>query len=142
MAGHPGIKKTESRFMVHFYWPKLHKDVVEYCRSCHTCQVVGKPQYYIKPAPLVPAFEESFTSVLIDCVGPLPRTKTGHKYLLTMMEDTTRFPEAIPLKNITTKVIVEALVQFSLDMDYLERYNLIRQLHDKTIQGSNGTIRK
>jgi len=54
---------------------------------------------------------EPFERVLVDCVGPLPRTKTGNKYLLTMMCSATRYPEAIPLRSITTKVILRALTK-------------------------------
>ena len=43
---------------------------------------------------------------------PLPRTKSGNEYLLTVMCTSTRFPEAIPLRNIKTKSIVKALIKF------------------------------
>ena len=43
LAGHLGVNKTYQRVLAHFYWPKLQKDVVEYCRFYHTCQIVGKP---------------------------------------------------------------------------------------------------
>ena len=43
LAGHLGISKTYNRILSHFYWPGLRKDVVQFCRSCHTCQLVGKP---------------------------------------------------------------------------------------------------
>ena len=49
---------------------------------------------------------------MIDCVGPLPRTKSGNKYLLTIMCKSTRFPEAVPLRNIKTKAVVKALKKF------------------------------
>ena len=53
----------------------MKKDVSKFCRKCQTCQMVGKPNQNIPPAPLqpIPAFEEPFSRVLIDCVGPLPR---------------------------------------------------------------------
>ena len=54
VAGHLGIRKTQARVMAHFYWPKLHQDVVEFCKTCHTCQMVGKLQPSIKPAPMIP----------------------------------------------------------------------------------------
>ena len=50
--------------------------------------------------------------IIIDFVGPLPKIKSGHEYLLTIMCASTRFPEAIPLKNMKTKNIVKALVKF------------------------------
>ena len=43
MAGYLGIKKTCARVLRHFYWPKLKQPVKLYCRKCHTCQIIGKP---------------------------------------------------------------------------------------------------
>ncbi len=113
-AGHFGVRKTQDRVMRHFYWPDVRKDVTKYCRSCHTCQLVGKPNQTIPLAPLSPppVMEEPFSRVMIDCVGPLPKTKKGNEYLLTIMDVGTRFPEAVPLRSIKTRPVVEALLQF------------------------------
>ena len=99
MAGHLGINKTYHKIINHFYWPGFKSDVSKYCKTCHTCQMVGKPNQTIPKAQLqpIPAFDEPFSRILIDCVGPLPRTKSGNEYLLTIMCTSTRFPEAIPL---------------------------------------------
>ena len=112
MSGHLGINKTYHKIINHFYWPGLKSDVSKYCKTCHTCQMVGKPNQTIPKAQLqpIPAFDEPFSRILIDCVGPLPRTKSGNEYLLTIMCTSTRFPEAIPLRNIKTKSI--ALIKF------------------------------
>ena len=48
----------------------------------------------------------------MDCVGPLPKTKSGNQYLLTIMCASTRFPKAIPLRNIKSKSVVKALGKF------------------------------
>ena len=114
MSGHLGINKTYHKIINHFYWPGLKSDVSKYCKTCHTCQMVGKPNQTIPKAQLhpIPAFDEPFSRILIDCVGPLPRTKSGNEYLLTIMCTSTRFPEAIPLRNIKTKSIVKALIKF------------------------------
>ena len=114
MSGHLGINKTYHKILNHFYWPGLKSDVSQFCKSCHTCQMVGKPNQTIPKAHLqpIPAFDEPFSRIIIDCVGPLPKTKSGHEYLLTIMCASTRFPEAIPLRNIKTKNIVKALVKF------------------------------
>ena len=114
MSGHLGINKTYHKIINHFYWPGLKSDVSKYCKTCHTCQMVGKPNQTIPKAQLqpIPAFDEPFSRILIDCVGPLPRTKSGNEYLLTIMCTSTRFPEAISLRNIKTKSIVKALIKF------------------------------
>ena len=114
MSTHVGINKTYHKIINHFYWPGLKSEVSKYCKTCHTCQMVGKPNQTIPKAQLqpIPAFDEPFSRILIDCVGPLPRTKSGNEYLLTIMCTSTRFPEAIPLRNIKTKSIVKALIKF------------------------------
>ena len=101
LAGHLGINKTCHRVLSHFYWPGLRKDVIKLCKSCHVCQMVGKPNQK-PPAPLkpIPVVGEPFSRVLIDCVGPLPKTKLGNQYFLTIMCVSTRFPEAVPLRLI------------------------------------------
>ncbi len=113
LAGHLGVTKTYNRILSHFFWPGLKKDVAHYCRTCHTCQIVGKPNQSIPPAPLnpIPAIGEPFEHVMVDCVGPLPKTKMGNQFLLTIMCVATRFPEAIPLRKITAPVISKALVR-------------------------------
>jgi len=86
-SGHMGITKTYERVLRHFFWPGLKSYVVSHCRTCHVCQVVGKPNQVITPAPLcpIPAMGEPFERIIVDCVGPLPKTKTGNQFLLTVM---------------------------------------------------------
>ncbi|KAL2076889.1 hypothetical protein ACEWY4_027519 [Coilia grayii] len=113
-AGHLGVNKTADRMLRYFFWPGVKRDIAKHCKTCHVCQVVGKPNQIIPPAPLqpVPVSSEPFEHVILDCVGPLPRTKSGNQYLLTIMCSLTRFPEAVPLKKITAPVIIKALLNF------------------------------
>lgn len=48
----------------------------------------------VPPAPLqpVPAIGEPFEHVIINCVGPLPRTKSGNQFLLTIMCSVSQKP--------------------------------------------------
>lgn len=75
-AGHLCINKTTDRILRNFFWPGLKRDVAKYCKTCHLCQVVCKPNQLIPPAPLqpIPALSEPFEHVIVDCVGQLPRT--------------------------------------------------------------------
>uniref|UniRef100_A0A3B1IMD5 Gypsy retrotransposon integrase-like protein 1 n=1 Tax=Astyanax mexicanus TaxID=7994 RepID=A0A3B1IMD5_ASTMX len=114
LSGHLGVTKTYKQILQHFFWPGLKSDVSAHCRSCHTCQLTGKPNQVIPPAPLqpIPVMCEPFETLLMDCVGPLPKTKSGHQYLLTLMCSATRFPQAIPLRTLKAKAIIKALINF------------------------------
>ncbi len=114
LAGHLGITKTYNRILKHFFWHGLKRDVIQYCKTCHVCQFVGKPNQVIPPAPLIPipVLGEPFEHVIVDCVGPLPKSKSGNQFLLTIMCAATRYPEAIPLRRITAKAVVKVLIKF------------------------------
>lgn len=85
-CGHLGIKKTYDRVLRYFFWPRLKRDVASYIKSCHVCQLTGKPSQVINPAPLtpIPAVSQPFEHLIIDCVGPLPPSKSGCAYMLTV----------------------------------------------------------
>ena len=68
MSGHLGVEMY-AKVSSYFYWPGLGKDIVQFCRSCHTCQMVGKPN---KP---LPAFQEPFSRTLIDCIALLAKSQ-------------------------------------------------------------------
>ena len=112
--GHVGVKKTYDKVLRYFYWPRLKKDISAYIKTCHTCQLTGKPNQGIKPAPLHPiaVANQPFEYLLIDCVGPLPKSKSGSLYLFTVLCQTTHYPAAFALHNITTKSVLKALTQF------------------------------
>lgn len=51
----------------------MKADVVCFCNSCITCQIVGKPNQVVPPAPLqpVPAIGEPFEHVIVDLCWPI-----------------------------------------------------------------------
>ena len=113
VVGHFGIHKTYERIANYFFWPKLKSSVKSFVSTCLVCQKTGKPNEIIPKAPLIPICvpKEPFEKIIIDCVGPLPKTKKGHEYMLTILCPTTRFPIAIPIRNITAKTIVQNLLK-------------------------------
>ena len=112
MGGHLGIKKTQNRIAAVFYWPKMQSDVKKFCRSCDKCQrTVQKGRLPLAPFGKMPIIEQPFKRVTIDIIGPLtPKSENGHKYILTIVDYATKYPEAITLRTITTKSIADALV--------------------------------
>lgn len=114
MTGHYGVKKTYSHLLQHFYWPRIKRDVAKFIKECHICQIAGKPNVSIKPAPLhpIPSVGTPFEHLIIDCVGPLPASKSGCLYLFTIMCQATRYPAAYALRSITTKSIIKSLSHF------------------------------
>lgn len=112
LAGHPGIERTKARVLKNFYWPGVFNDVAKYCRTCSVCQKSSKkPGYNKVPLISVPVVSEPFKKVAIDIVGPLPKSKKNNRYILTLVDYATRYPEAIAIPTIDTERIAEELIQ-------------------------------
>lgn len=60
----------------------------------------------------MPVLEEPFSRIMIDCVDPLPKTKKGNQYLLTMFDVAKQIPEAVPLTNIKARPVFDTLTGF------------------------------
>ncbi|XP_040182571.1 uncharacterized protein LOC120915831 [Rana temporaria] len=113
LAGHLGIKKTKDRLTQTFFWPGISKDLQTYCRTCDTCQRIGKrgdhPKAKLRPLPII---EEPFYRVAVDLIGPLNKpSASGRRYILTVVDYATRYPEAVALSNIEAETVAEALVR-------------------------------
>ena len=111
-SGHLGAKKTEVRILPNFFWPGLRQDVIRFCRSCDVCQRTVK-RGSVRKVPLgsMPLIDTPFKRVAVDIVGPIaPPSEAGHRYILTLVDYATRYPEAVPLKKITTEAVAEALL--------------------------------
>jgi len=110
LAGHLGKNKTQNRILQRFYWPTVYKDVAQYCKTCVACQkAVGRrgPRAPLIPLPII---GEPFERIAMDIVGPLPKSRHGHSYILVLCDYTTRYPEAIPLRSTGATQVAEALV--------------------------------
>ena len=63
------------------------------------------------PLQKMPLIDKPFKRIVIDLVGPFsPFSGDGHRYILTLVDFATRYPEAVPLTNIDSETIAEALV--------------------------------
>ena len=112
MAGHLGIRKTRSCVLHRYYWPGIFKDVAAYCRTCEVCQRTQTrrpPRAGMVPMPLV---AKSFQRIARNVVGPLPRTQRGNRFILTICDYATQYPEAIALPSTDACRVARELVAF------------------------------
>ena len=106
-VGHIGITPSISRIASEYYWPSLKHDVKDFVKKCNPCQKAKPGKKLINTGEFkVP--DRRFSHVLVDIVGPLPDS-FGFKYILTAICRTTRFVQAVPLRQASSS---EAAVAF------------------------------
>jgi transposase InsO family protein len=109
-VAHPGICATCRMISTCFVWPGMHTDVAAWCRDCTACQqakITKQPRASVQSIP-IPG--RRFTHVHVDIVGPLPASAEGFMYLLTMVDRTSRWIEAVPLRDISAASCVDAFL--------------------------------
>ena len=113
MAGHLGIRKTLNRVVAEFFWPGVCGDVTRFCKSCDICQRTIQKGHVTKvPLGKLPLIDTPFKRVAVDIVGPIePCSDKKSRYILTMIDYATRYPEAVALPSIETERIAEVLVE-------------------------------
>ena len=131
IAGHLGKDKTARRILRRFYWPTVFQDVKKYCQQCPECQLTQRKGSNRAPMISLPVMGEPFERITMDIIGPLPKTRQGHRYVLVVCDYATRYPEAIPLKKFTAPAIAEELIGL------FSRHGVPREI--LTDQGTNFT---
>ena len=126
--GHLSRNSVVKHISKSFYWPTVWKDVRIHVQSCDTCQRVTKKNP--KKAPMITreVVTVPFERVSIDLVGPLPKSRGGFRYIFTYIDNTSRWPEAEPLRSITSKSVIKAFEAMCL-----------RNGFPRTVISDNGT---
>lgn len=104
--------------MLHFVrsrnLPYSVEDVKAITSQCQTC-AKWKPNYHqSNDVPLIRAMAP-FDRLSVDFKGPIPKSTSSNTYILTVIDEYSRFPFAFPTRDISTATVIKCLTSlFSL----------------------------
>ena len=129
-VGHPGIEKTITDISSRYIWPSLDRDVSNFVKTCHKCQI-SKPNLKPKQPPLGESETPSqpFEYLAFDLIGPLPTTDNENKYAIVGLDLFTKRVYAAPLPTKHAEFVLAEI----------ERIVFSNPFPPKTILTDNGT---
>lgn len=111
---HPGVTRMTA-FVRSRNLPNSVEDVRKMTSSCRICAEC-KPRFYVprNKVNLIKA-TQPFERLNLDFKGPLPLSESKNRYILTVIDEYSRYPFAIPCKDVSARTVYKELCQlFSL----------------------------
>lgn len=110
-GGHCGSKKLYSRLRANYYWRNLSYDAYRFVKNCKKC-LLNKPKRATRePMAITETPQKPFDIVIIDTIGPLPKSIYGNTYAVTAICDLSKYVVAIPIENKEAKTVAKALFE-------------------------------
>lgn len=110
IGGHLGVKHTLDRLKLKYKWKNMMETVSSYIEKSDKCQRNKITVHTKMPLKVTSTAKEPFEKISMDIVGPIQVSEKGHKYILTIMDDLTKYAEAVPIKNADSFTVAEAFV--------------------------------
>lgn len=122
-GGHCGQKKLLHNLQAKYYWPRMRKDVAKFVKECSKCKltkvtVKNKEPMVITSTPLRP-----FDVVVIDTIGPLPVSRQGNRYAVTMVCDLSKYLVIVPIPDKKAPTVAKAILKH-----FILIYGLMRRI--------------
>jgi len=111
MSAHPGISHTCKKISEVAWWPHWRSDIVRYILEYDTCIRAKRKQLMNQLPRPVSVPSRPFQHIGVDVVGPFPTTQNGNVFILTVIDHFTRWAEAIPMPEQTTKYIANVIIK-------------------------------
>ena len=112
LAGHQGITRTLLTVQSEFFFPKMYQTISTYIQTCHRCQTAKNEAQRLPQAmqARIPANFRPFDRMSMD-IKNMPESSDEYQYILICTCDITNYVVAIPLKELTTARVFEAIFQ-------------------------------
>uniref|UniRef100_A0A5S6QIV2 RNA-directed DNA polymerase n=1 Tax=Trichuris muris TaxID=70415 RepID=A0A5S6QIV2_TRIMR len=106
---HPSIRTTQKLMAMKFVWRGMRKQIASWVKCCIPCQTSKVQRHTKAPLQNFELPDRRFDHIHVDIVGPLPPCR-GNRYLFTIVDRFTRWPEAIPMADTSATSCARVII--------------------------------
>lgn len=110
-GGHTGTKKMYAGMRAHYFWKNMTKDIANFIRNCQNCKMNKHRNHTKEPMILTQTPARPFDTVIIDTIGPLPKSVNGNLYAVTMICDLTKYLICAPTQDKSARSVAKAIFE-------------------------------
>jgi hypothetical protein len=108
---HFGARRTAALIQRSARWPGMLRDVEKFVAACQVCQQARHQQEPRQPLREIPNPQQASHTGCMDIAGPLPKTPAGNRYLLVLVDVSSRHLFAFPMATAAAPSITDALLR-------------------------------
>nr|XP_054761348.1 uncharacterized protein LOC129267744 [Lytechinus pictus] len=122
-SGHFGVQRTLHRAEAMCYWPFMHKDITNYCRTCHACESIRSPNPKHQ-APLQNIKTDHPLQIVFADIAELPTSRSGYHYILVVVDHFSKYTNIYPMRDQTAQTVARHLFE-----EYIKEHRVPESLH-------------
>jgi hypothetical protein len=120
---HAGTRATKQLIAARVMWRGLNSDVAAWVKNCQQCERAKASRHHTAAVQPIAIPARRFTHIHVDIVGPLPAATCGSRYLFTVVDRSSHWLEALPMRDIAAASCKDVLIA-----GWISRYGIPAQL--------------
>lgn len=110
-GGHKGRRRLFSELRSMYFWKHMTKDIANYVKNCKKCHLNKPKNKNIENLKITETPQSAFDKVVIDTIGPMPKSANGNVYAITMICDLSKYIIAVPAASKDAKTVAKAIFE-------------------------------
>lgn len=111
LGAHRGFERMKNTIKNFYTWPTMSSDIRKYIDDCSICERTKIHTHTHTPLQITSVAKKPFEKIYIDFVGEIhPNSLDGHKYILTVSCDLTKYVIMKPTYDQTAETAARTIV--------------------------------
>lgn len=111
VGGHVGMTRLYKKISSKYKFRHMKKIISDFVKKCKLCNLNKHFRHHKELTKITDTPNTSFQTICIDTIGPLTLSSRGNRYILSVIDELTKYVVLVPIKNKESTTIARAFVE-------------------------------